>query len=325
MKIAFINSALACGGGVETWTKTLISGMKEQCIGVGILAPRISTVPNNFFEIPLYSNEEAINLAKQSDVVITWGLDKHQANILADLPNKPKIIFVVHGDLVSKWQRGVLETSYRFADHIVSVNDTDYQFKVPHTVIPNCVGNLRSYMTKRDFREKEKIGDNNLIVIYSRLDPHKQLHKVAQAMNYLPNTIALIYGLRRRGVKDYFNQLNHIQIRYPGYTADHTALAAADISICTSAAEGFCLSNAECLKLGIPLVSTPVGFLKTKPELAKIISHTDTPEDIANSVKEVLNNKKETTKRVLLAQEYVSTNYSFNIFISRWRELIYAI
>jgi glycosyltransferase involved in cell wall biosynthesis len=179
------------------------------------------------------------------------------------------------------------------------------------------------------------------LVTTSRLVHKNAVDDVIRALKFLPNNIHfIIYGIGPdeillKKLADEFGV--SARMEWKGYI-DHKdlpfALAACDIFIRPSRSEGMGNSFIEAMAAGLPVIATQEGgiadFLfdaKRNPdtETTGWAVDKDSPEQIAEAVKEILENPEQATRIIANAKKLVEEKYDWNLIASCVRMLFQKI
>jgi glycosyltransferase involved in cell wall biosynthesis len=205
-------------------------------------------------------------------------------------------------------------------------------------VIPNGADVKRFIEAQpRDIQRKE--GDIWLVTS-SRLVHKNAVDDVIRSLAFLtPNIKFLILGVgeeekalralvKSQKVEDrvvFQGYVSHADL--PGY------LKACDIFIRPSRTEGFGASFPEAMAAGLPVIATQEGgiadFLfdaKRNPEKPTTgwAVDKDTPEQIAEAVKEIFNNPEQTKRVIENARELVSKSYDWDLIAKDMKEKVFS-
>ncbi len=214
-------------------------------------------------------------------------------------------------------------------------------------VIPNGVNTAsfsHAYSEEEVAGMKEKLGKKDgdiFLVTTSRLVHKNAVDDVIRALPLLPEHISfLIYGIgpdeeklralaKELSVEDrarFMGQISHAEMSL--------MLKACDIFIRPSRSEGMGNSFIEAMAAGLPVIATQEGgiadFLfdaKRNPEKKSGLAPTgwavdaDSPEQIAEAVKDILANPEQRAKTIETARQMVIQKYDWETVAGQMREL----
>ena len=210
--------------------------------------------------------------------------------------------------------------------------DIGYQGNVE--VIPNGADLTRFQNVKHSVFDT---GDDVVLVTTSRLVYKNAIDDIIRALKFLPNNVHFrIYGTGpdEQKLKHLAHELGvESRVEFGGYI-DHSdlprVLSKCDIFIRPSRSEGMGNSFIEAMAAGLPVIATQEGgiadFLfdaKRNPdkETTGWTVDRDSPKQIAEAVKEILENPEQATRVTATANKLVSENYDWNLIASRMRQL----
>lgn len=215
-------------------------------------------------------------------------------------------------------------------------------YKGPIEIIPN--GADVAYFSRVDVeaieqRKKEigKISGQIAFVSTSRLVHKNALDDVICALVHLPENIHFYnfgFGpdkkmLENLARKEGVGQRVHL-LPHPGLELLPHYLQACDIFIRPSRTEGFGVSFIEAMAAGLPVIATQEGGIADflydakrnpdKPTTGWAVDK-DSPEQIAEAVKEILENPDQAARVTANAKKLVSENYDWNLIAGNMRAL----
>ena len=207
-------------------------------------------------------------------------------------------------------------------------------------VIPNGV-NQEVFVpdsNKRETRKKLGFDTENLIMACdSRLENKNGTHDVIEAANHFKNDIKdfkiIVVGdgpdrkkietmIEKYNLKDKVFLLGRVQ-----YFDLPKLMAACDIFVRPSLAEGFGISFIEAMACGVGVVATPVGgivdFLKDKEN--GLTCQPGNPKDIAEKIKTLIQDKALRNELVKNARKMVQDIYGWDKIAERLRNIYQEI
>lgn len=185
----------------------------------------------------------------------------------------------------------------------------------------------------------KRMGDIFLITV-SRLVHKNAIDDIIRALSLLPDNVRLLVlgtGVEETALRKIANDL-HVEkrVEFCGHI-DHTELPsylkASDIFIRPSRSEGMGNSFVEAMAAGLPVVATQEGgiadFLfdeKRNPEtpITGWAVDTDSPEQIAEAVKDVMSHPEKVRAVVATARQMVKDKYDWDFVASDMRTKIFA-
>lgn len=187
-------------------------------------------------------------------------------------------------------------------------------------VIYNCV-DLSTYVDNPslDFRKEYNLEPDTLLIgCISRLIPSKGVQDLIKALEILKGRVKVFAFVAGDG--PYLNYLQDMvqkakleNIRFLGYRNDiNDFLRNIDIFVLPSHSEGFGISVAEAMTLGVPVIATNVGGI---PEIIEnnedgIIVNPESPNDLANAIEILATNTDLRNKFSKKGREYIVSNFS---------------
>lgn len=338
VRVGFIGEAFFTAGGTETWHETLVPRLREHGIQpVGYVVVHEPTRSDAFLAshgCPVGRGHDAIRaLASSCDVLVAWG-NKDLPEHLPD--SRPKLISVCHGDGKIEYFTDVLKAHEPIADRFAVVLEVG-KTAIPErrraetVVIPNAVDPSKT-IARRDrceVRRELGIPDGTPLVLWLHRYNWEKDPLVAVAIGKrLEGKAVLIlagHGLDKPHALKEAEGLDHVRVLGPRDDVGDL-LGAADVFLGTSRADGFGLSVAEAMAAGVPVVSTPVGLLESRPELAWTFPIGDSEAGTEAILKALsLEHRKTTARRVALAREVAEREWSVERFARQWSELILSL
>lgn len=222
----------------------------------------------------------------------------------------------------------------------------DMDFKGPLEIVPNAVNTAhfaQKYSEEELNKLKKELGKeegDKFIITTSRLVLKNACDDVVKSLKYLPENIKfIILGdgpdekmlkelAEKEGVKDrvkFLGLVDHKEM--PKY------LKVSDIFTRPSLSEGFGNSFVEAMASEIPVIATQEGgiadFLfdaKRNPDKETTGWAVDprSPEQIAEAVKDILNNSEKTAKVVATAKKMAFEKYDWNIIAKDMRDKVFG-
>ncbi len=280
MKVGFIATVFMQFGGTETWHRTLlphIEGLSHFCV-FGQFKGDPSFLPPNVKVVK--GAKGAIEVFKECDVVITWGITNIDT-LKREAGKNPIVIAVHHGDPSSIWARNCTNSIKDQVNRIVAVHPEVARI-YDGEWIPNAIDPSRITKPKDNrLRELWKLEDKKICFWCARYSPEKNPYLAQRIATHLPDDwVMVMAGQPQPG----FKIIEHTQIRHVGPTSHPGSwLSIADCFLSTSDQEGFGLSIGEAMLAKVPVVGTPVG-LCTYPGVCKTFLIKTSRNKIANLI-----------------------------------------
>lgn len=261
-KVGFVSVSYMQVGGVETWHRTLLPRMGGVA-GFVSLEGELTTGDPESLGCPVgVGMKAAKQLAKVVDVLVVWGIGKKLGEVVQDA--SCKVVSVSHCDDKSDWTIKLMQDQAPWTDHCVYIcgsgRNTCPPF-LPSTYIPNAADPARVKPKVTEPSQK------TILLCVSRISPEKRIDLLVRAIPFLPRNYELwIAGKSSGWSQGYCNQMKEIaceRVKFLGPVDNPAELySKADIYLSASEYEGYGLSTAEAILAGLPVVSTPVGFLE---------------------------------------------------------------
>lgn len=313
MKVGFIATVFMQFGGTETWHRTLlphIEGLSHFCVfgqfkgDPSFLPPKVRV---------LKGAKGAIEVFKECDVVVTWGITN--INTLKEAAGKnPVVIAVHHGDPSSVWARNCTNAIREQVNRIVAVHP-EVARMYEGEWIPNAIDSTRIKATPHAANLKKIFGieDKKICFWCARYSAEKNPYFAQRIATHLPDDWVLVMaGTPPEGFKLVSSpNIKHVgPIIHPG---DWLSISHCFLS--TSDQEGFGLSIGEAMLAKVPVVGTPVG-LCTYPGTCKTFTLKTSRTTIANLI-----TTPPQESQLVRAYELASS-FSINKQATHWNRLI---
>lgn len=330
-------------GGVERWAVTLAKYLASGELGarvsalafVGRESQAVETLANEFSQYaPIVASFEASwayrvpspaetirAVALGSDVLVVWAVTGELLRT-ARATGKP-IVGVAH--CAAEWWT---QDSAEAVDHWVAVADAALP-TIPGekaTIIQNGIDLDRLVPTEpRDAtRDAASIPqDCKVAVSIGRLAREKRLDLACQALEHLPAGWRLWLvgdGNQEWACRAAAGVYGDRLIVSPARQDVGNVLAAADVAVLTSAAEGYGLAPVEAIAAGVPLAATRVGILREFPShAAEWIPLECQPADVAAAI--FMASRRHREMLGALA-DYVRLEHSGEAMARRWAEFL---
>jgi glycosyltransferase involved in cell wall biosynthesis len=324
--IGFISVSYMQIGGTETFHRTLVPNIPKVA-GFVSLQPALSNGDFSLLNCQYgIGMEAARRLAASVKTLVVWGIGKELGTVLADLPRKPKVVSVSHCDSRSKWTINYMLEQERYTDHFVYINKHGLG-TVPlirrheATLLYNGIDEKRTRTTHTREQVRTKLNipqDAKVGIMVTRFSEEKGIREAMVAIRKTKHYL-LVVGNASDWNDDYLQEIKGLQTDrikiIDAVTNPADVLIAADYYLSLSKYEGFGLSMAEAMGMGIQVVSTPVGIVEDEPGCAHLIPH----QPDKNEIVEAVSNIKDTRQ---FAKQLIDTKYSSKAFIQRWQEFL---
>lgn len=280
-RVSFVVPVFMHTGGVESWHRSLIKHLRLPTSIACIDASHCDGLRGQNF-VSAIGYEASVSAAKASRVIICWNVSDFIIQSFATGP-APKIVVVNHADGTNAWSKKGIDAALPYADRIVSIcpsADANIPAGYKKILIPNAPDPQR--IIRHNVIEKPS---KKLAVVMSRISKEKRIDFLAEVFGrYLPDWELWIVGERSKFVPCEIPSYENVQV-FPATQTPGDYYAIADLALSATQEEGYGLASAEALLAGLPLVSTQVGFLESKPHLATIVARDTSAEDWAAAVR----------------------------------------
>jgi glycosyltransferase involved in cell wall biosynthesis len=306
------------------------------------------------------ANFAAKRLHRQYEFDGIWAMMAHSCGIPAGLfkrkyPRIPYLLTLQEGDppeyieKLAKPVWGLFKRGFTEADYLQAISTfllawgKRMGFQGEEAVIPNAVDTARfskAFELEAIAAEREKLGKKEgdvFMVTTSRLVHKNGVDTVIRALPLMPEEVSfLIYGIgpdeeklrvlaKELGVEGRARFMGQI-----GHADMPLMLQACDIFIRPSRSEGMGNSFVEAMAAGIPVIATQEGGLSDfifddqrnpDQEMTAWAVDADAPEQIADAVKRIRDNKPKTERVTVSAAAMVAKRYDWGLVAREMREL----
>jgi glycosyltransferase involved in cell wall biosynthesis len=279
-----------------------------------------------------------------------WAMMAHSAGVPTVLfnlryPKVPYVLSLQEGDPIPQIERTMLPLWPLFTraftratlilplSHYLARWARARQYKGPIEIVPNGV-------SVTEFSGVPIAHVGKVLITTSRLVRKNAVDEVIKALALLPESVrfqilgsgpehaALRTLAHSYGVESRVEFLGHIdRSAMPAY------LHSADIFIRPSRTEGFGISFIEAMAAELPVIATQEGGIADflfdakrnpdKPPTGWAVD-TDSPEQIAEAVKDILANPEQVKKVLATAKAMVSEKYDWDLIAKNMREKVFA-
>lgn len=281
-RVAFLSPSMYPGG-AERWMISLARWLPQVGIdvtGAVITSPHLyhqsmAAEMSRWCPVVQASDSRRDLILSQADIVLVWGIGD-LTPWLADY--NATVVWVAHGS--SEWTANLIDDAAPRVNAWVGVSDKVRE-SFPASIAPQMavlhngadIERCTPMRGRAATRAAWGIADDQVAIGYlGRLSPEKRPLAAVEALAHLPdNYVAVLCGNGMPNhVERYTAEANAMapgRVILPGYQQHiGDALAAIDVWLNASPAEGFSISLIEAWLAGVPCVSTPTGSL---PELTR--------------------------------------------------------
>jgi glycosyltransferase involved in cell wall biosynthesis len=315
--VGFLSTSYMDIGGTETFHRILLPRLKNVAGFVSInkgLSIGDFSLLNTQYGVGM---DAARALARDCQVLVVWGIGAGLKDILGE--RRPKVISISHCDARSSWTCNYMAEQEPLTDHFVYINKQGKNTVPIHrqqdsTLIPNGIPNITpatNLRSKYNIPQEAKVG-----VMLTRYSEEKRILEAMQAVRQT-NHYLLIVGNASSSNQEYYNRIHKLQtnrVRLLPATPPGDILPIADYYLSLSKYEGFGLSLAEAMSLGVQVISTPVGLVEDEPQAAHLLPIDPSISDIINAISFPRNTRK--------AAYEVVARYGVDVFVERWQTLL---
>lgn len=330
MNIGFVMNWWHNHGGVATWAKTLISRLMEtDTVRLGIYNYKNSDIKSaNSLGCEVF--DSCRKVAWRSDVLVLWHTGKETPRILDKTPLPPTIT-VSHEGEKSEATREAIRHQAKWSSRYVYVEPTAIgSIPLEHQHLSVCIPNApdprlcRVSSSRSEFRKSIGVSSEQVLLgMMTRITPAKGIHLIADAVRLLGDNFRFVVSGRIAGKSHeaYAKALARSGVILLPPQDTHNLLYASDFSVSASESEGNSYSLLESLLAGVPVVSTRVGLLNTNPQLARITKPS--VDAIAEAIRLDWDDVQGRVLRACASRQWIADNASVDVFMEKWRRLIY--
>lgn len=183
-------------------------------------------------------------------------------------------------------------------------------------------------------RQQWGISDDQIIVGFvGRLSDDKRPQALAEAIAHLPSNyvgIAIGEGQHQSSILEHARKTAGDRVKFVGrLNLLGDALAAMDVGLIASEAEGFCLSRVEMQLAGLPVISTPTGEIPRLETdhgpLTWSVPIGATREQIAAVIQRAFHERSQTAEIVRRAKSLAWEKYTAAAMSGRWVDYLQSI
>lgn len=341
LRVGFWSPVLNYVGGTETWHLTLFEQLADdpriQIVGLAVLDPTCcnpAVASQLTLFAPVSSGPESLTiLAATVDVLVMWGI-AHPDQLIDPRKDRPRCVFVCHGEASSAWQTGSAEAAAAWVDRFVAVSEWA-RLGVPEAkraaaaVIPNGVDpyRLAAWDDRKSTRQHWGVPAGKQVVGFlGRCSVEKDPWALVRAVAALPEDwvgVLVGGGEDRNAVRADSFVYAPGRVYFPGPTHQvGSALKAFDVLLVPSREEGFCFSAVEAVLARVPVVMTPVGVAREHPDWFQRVPIGATGDVLAAAVIEADRSDHSTPSPLIRRQRAAERLYSVQAMGQRWADLL---
>ncbi len=307
---------------------------------------------NKYF-FPIIGFFKALSLHGENKYDLTWSV-MASYNSFAALFFKfwkrkiPFLLTLQEGDPIShikkraKFVWPLFVSIFKRADCIQAISRSLKDFALEMgaerdvVVVPNGVDikKFSAIFSLSEIEEwKKKIGkenDEKFIVTASRLVKKNAVDDIIRSLEFLPSHVKLVVagiGEEEEKLRDLAIEKNVLpRVVFLGHVTQNDLprlFKACDVFVRPSRSEGFGNSFVEAMAAHLPVVATPVGGIVDFLEdgVTGLFVEVGDPEDIAEKVKTLLENKNVREPIIHNAYEMVTAKYDWDIVANEMKEI----
>lgn len=274
---------------------------------------------------------ELISRTAAVDCVMIWGIETDLYLARHDTQAR---IHIAHG--ASDWTQQMITGSALTTDHVVCVSKHSQDklaFTTPHSVIQNGIDSSRltATMTTEESREICGFSPHDWVAGYvGRLADDKGVPQLIRAIALCPPNIKGLvcgYGPERHALEELAETIAPGRVKFlrtDSYLGD--VYQTMDCFVMPSQHEGFCLSAAEAMWSGVPIIMTATGLAADDITDARngmiVTTHADS---IADAIYEFSTNRSLANVCAIRAQNLARTKYQARRMAESYTQLIESI
>jgi hypothetical protein len=240
--------------------------------------------------------DECRALLASGRVVVSWAVPD-AVDLMPGGDDRPAHVAVSHSPGASAWARETLAGT-RGVDRWVAVSEAA-RAPIPGAergravVIPNAIDPARLRVTASRAATRAAWGlppGAKVLGGLNRLSSEKRTERLIDAVAALPPEwygVVVGEGIERSALERYAAEIAPGRVLFPGGRPDvGNVLAAFDRLLVASAYESFCLSLAEALWMGVPVLAAPVGIAAEHRECVRLLPADPTGGEVARAALE---------------------------------------
>ena len=253
------------------------------------------------------------------------------ANHLTDGEGKFLLLQLLSGDIMLAVSQFTKEKIIEYSQDLLPLRFTEKiasEMKVLYAPFNNTYFLERDDEQLQSFKKKFKIPENIKIISYfGRLFPEKGVEDLLAAFliikKYHPDILLVIggQGISIDGMKQYVQVQNIPDVIFTGAVSNSEKRALMQLSYVgviptkpiLNFVETLCISALEYQAAGVPLITTPVGGVPEAAGSHSLYSKYSSPDDLAEKIALVLNNKVDRQAMIDTGIEHVKKFNYYNI------------
>ncbi len=322
-------------GGAEDWQRTLMRSVDRAKIswqGMAVVRGPHAADPRVVAEyvdtMPVtYGPDAAVELAGRCDVIVQWGVGGCR-EMLESIPNRPKVVAVLHWPEESTWVKPFYDQPGGI-DEFVAVSELsfptlpDFYRETPATIW-NAIDPVRLIpkRSRAEMRAAWGVPDGvNVLGYIGRLEPgQKDPGAIVRALPHLPRDWHCVIVGEGSAMPMLCAEADRdARLHLPGGDRDAgSVLGAFDVLCVPSIYESFGLSLCEGLWAGVPVLSTRTGICKLVDGLTRVFHPGAPGEAIALTLYQDLNDPEATRSRVERARTWARRELTAERFGKEW-------
>ena len=338
LRLGVICPTLYPGGAEQATLETLkcLDADRFQVVGTVSTSPHLRSplVVQNYEKIaPVsFGQDEASRLAARCDVILCWAVE-----IGLFLPRggkRPAVVMVSHSTADMEWANTIQRMAAPHVDVFVAVSRAALS-SIPAThrskaqIIPHALDQSRVEATKsrEEVLRSWGIDPGRTVIGYvGRLAEEKRTILFPDVIASLPaQFVGVMVGIgsEERAVKVRAAAVARGRVFFPGAMSEiGNALNTFARFLHLALYESFCLAIAEAMLASVPVIATPVGFLKEYAGIAKLVPFRASPGAISLSILEDLNNADQSADRAAIAKRLIREVFNRRHFQKSWESAI---
>jgi glycosyltransferase involved in cell wall biosynthesis len=323
-------------GGAEYWMLTLVRALAGSFAfpGLAVTGGRACWTPGA--EAPFggyltvgWGPDAARDLARRSDVLLEWAVSG-LPGLLGPGP-VPPVVAVSHSTADSSHARSVYADPAGISRFVavseLALGPVPPSHRRRAAVVWNAVdpARLEVRRTRAAVRASWGVPAGAPVCLYlGRYSPEKDPHAAARLAASLPapwHVVAHGEGVLWEPLRAAAAVLPRLRVLPPDPAAGDL-IAAADALLVPSLYESFCLSLAEALWLGVPVVATPVGLSKLVPGLSRPVPVGADGHALAAAVLADAADRDGTAARITRARAFARDRLAPDRFAREWAAVL---
>ena len=173
-------------------------------------------------------------------------------------------------------------------------------------LLPGCLMPLHSYSQDADKEALEDYQDGHTNILFvGRVAPNKKQQDIIRAFAYYqkymdPGAKLILVGGGMNSpygeaIREYIEELDVENVIFPGFISTETLVAiykSADVFVCMSEHEGFCIPLVEAMVYGVPIIAYDAAAVAGTLGGAGILIRDKDPALVSKWIQRIVNDKK---------------------------------